>query len=180
MMESTKERSRPGLLLIITPLTIFTTLLLIDLMWNDPPSAGRTIFLYGMSAITFGLVIATLWPNEGWWGLRLVAFVIFFAYLAYMIDEFVFSGGPFIDPNDFDSPSPFLALAGFIVIGLRAFFYAFAPRSVSVGHEKSKQFRRKFRWMKPTMQVVKWVHIIVSAVVIIIAVVRIILSWLAS
>jgi hypothetical protein len=173
MYEPIREPARPRLLLIITPLVLLFTILMFELMWNDPPSIGRTVFLSGIAAVTFGLVAATLWPGSGRWGLRIVAFVVFFAYLAYMIDEFVFVRGPFLDPNDVHAPSPLLSLLGFLAIGLPSFQYAFTgavlPR---VRIRNSEPVRKADIIMERILKLGYWAHVVAILIAIGAAIVR--------
>ena len=90
---------------------------------GDEWTFGRIITQIGFSAIAVGLVVATVSPRHGWWGLRLVTFTIFAAYLAYLIYELWYSGEGLTITQRQSQATPFNSILGFLFFGVPCLIY---------------------------------------------------------
>src|SRR5207245_11501508 len=77
----------------------------------------------GCLAAIFALYDSRRFP----WAARTVTAIIFLAYLAYLIDQLVFSGKP-LEPTRRSEASPWNSFWGFIIIGLPALWYTILGR----------------------------------------------------
>ena len=115
------ETPRRGVLLFVTPLAILIAAIMF-LFFSDDWTAGRIIGEVVFVAIALGLLAATVAPQRGAWGIRLVTFILFLVYLGYLLYEFLFSGQQ-LELSGRPEPSPFKALLGFLFFGIPCLLY---------------------------------------------------------
>jgi hypothetical protein len=158
---------RPTLLWIITPLVVTFSIAMFMSFYYDGLTFGGMIFLMVIVAVAIGMIIATVFPKKGRWGIKIVTFIISGAYLWYMIDQFIFTAGR-IDPTVRQStPSPFNALLGFLVIGIPCLLYTFAGSSLDKMYEdKSDNISTRDIVVAYIIRGVKWLIFILNAVAI--------------
>jgi len=90
---------------------------------TDEWTTARVISQVGFTAIALGLVVATIAPSKGAWGIRVVTFTIFAAYLFYLIYEFWFSGQELSISARRSQASPFNSILGFLFFGVPCLLY---------------------------------------------------------
>ena len=156
------EAPRLVIMWILTPLMVLFALFMY-LFFSDNWTTARIIGQAAFSLMAFGMVIATIFPKEGWWGLRIVAFVIFAGYLSYLVNQFIFEANE-IDPAvTRASASPFNALLGFLFFGIPCLLYSlWGSTWGKLGHEKQKNINA---WDLATFYVAwgaQWLFIILS------------------
>jgi hypothetical protein len=95
----------------------------------DEWTFGRVVLMTGMELMCFCL-LAGFWlpPRIGFFAFRVLAGLVFLAYAAYLVDEFVFSKKPFTVTGRRSDASPFNALLGFILIGGPSLMFAVLGR----------------------------------------------------
>ena len=122
-MNENLESPRRGVLLWVTPIAVVVTAFMYvyfdSYEWTTPQ-----IFLQvALTAVSFGLVVATTSPGKGWWGLRIVTFVIFGPYLWYLIDMLWLSGEELEVTGRRSDATPFNAILGFLFFGVPCLLY---------------------------------------------------------
>jgi hypothetical protein len=90
---------------------------------------GRMVLIGGMELMC-ACLLAGFWlpPRIGFWGFRVLAGLVFVAYAAYLIDEFLFSQKPSNGIGRRSDASPFNALLGLLVIGVPCLLFAVLGR----------------------------------------------------
>jgi hypothetical protein len=105
----------------------------------DGLTYGGVIVLAVLVVVPMALIMATLFPKKGRWGIKIVTFIIWAAYLWYLIDEFIFTDSKFEPTLDTATPSPFNALFGFLIIGVPCLLYTFAGSSLDKLYEDNPE-----------------------------------------
>ena len=122
-MSENLEVPRRGVLLWVTPIAVIVTAFMYVYFDSYEWTTGPIVFQVALSAMTAGLLVATIWPDKGWWGLRIVAFVIFAAYLWYLIDMLWLSGQELTVTGRRSQATPFNAILGFLFFGVPCLLY---------------------------------------------------------
>lgn len=122
-MNRNLETPRRGVLLLVTPLATLVAVFMFFFFASDEWTTARVVAQIGFSAIALGLVVATVDPAKGAWGLRVVTFTIFAAYLFYLIHEFWFSGQELTISPRRSQASPFNSVLGFLFFGVPCLVY---------------------------------------------------------
>ena len=81
-------------------------------------------FVGGLGAFSLGLAVYGLSPTRGWWGMRLVALVIFAAFFSYQVAMMLEDPATLAARSAHSEANPVNALLGFCLFGLPALFYA--------------------------------------------------------
>lgn len=123
MSDPVDDRPRRGVLLLITPPFVVYVVLSAVMFWGDW-TVGRVIVQTAMTLMALGLMVAMLSPRRGAWGVRLVAFVIFASYLAYLINEFLVEEDSLTLCVRQSESSPYMAVAGFLFFGMPCLIYS--------------------------------------------------------
>jgi hypothetical protein len=119
-MGGNPETPRRGVLLFVTPLAVLNAAVVFLLTDEWPISLA--LVEVGFTAIAFGLVVATVAPRRGAWGIRVVTLTIFLAYLSYLIYELWFSEQELAVSPPAKS-TPFNAILGFLFFGVPCLIY---------------------------------------------------------
>ena len=117
------EQPRQRVLFFVTPLAVLMAAFMFFFFSQDEWTTNRVIGQLGFSVIAFGLLITTLFPVRGWWGIRLVTLTIFLTYSSYLIDQLWFSEETISLSGNFARPTPMNSVLGFLVWGLPSLFY---------------------------------------------------------
>jgi len=117
------ETPRRGVLLLVTPLAVLIAVFMFVFFSADEWTPARAMGQVGFTAIALGLLIATVAPSRGAWGIRVVTFTIFAAYLSYLMHEFWFSGQELAISTERSQPSPFNSILGFLFFGIPCLLY---------------------------------------------------------
>jgi hypothetical protein len=117
------ETPRRGVLLFAAPVAVLIAVFMFVFFSADEWTLARAIGQAGFTAIALGLVVATVAPSKGGWGIRVVTFTIFAAYLAYLIHQFWFSGQEVTLSSRMSQPSPFNSILGFLFFGIPCLLY---------------------------------------------------------
>ena len=83
--------------------------------------------IVSISLLSGAALLGALWlisPKRFGWAGRVVAALVFLAYSAYLVYEFIFSGHEFRVVERSSNVSPRNALLGFVIIGLPCLWYA--------------------------------------------------------
>lgn len=75
--------------------------------------------------VTIGFIVTLIDPQRFWWGMRLVTFVIFAGYLAYLLDEFWRPSHELEQLSRPSEASQFNSVLGFLFFGLPCLLYTF-------------------------------------------------------
>jgi hypothetical protein len=70
------------------------------------------------------LVVSIASARASSWATRVIAFIVFAAYLGYLVHELAFSGKPIFAAGPRSAANPFNAILGFCIIGLPCLLYA--------------------------------------------------------
>src|SRR5262245_45076141 len=108
------EVPRRGVLLFVTPIAVLVAVGMFFFFASVDWTIARVVVEIGFAAIAVGLTVATIAPRRGWWGLRLVTFTIFSAYLGYLIHQLWFSGEALSVPERESQATPFNSILGFL------------------------------------------------------------------
>ena len=136
------ERPHPVVMWIVTPLVVLTAAFMY-VITSDAWTTARIIGQVAFTTIAVGMVVATVAPNRGWWGLRVVAFVIFATYLWYLITEFVINPNPLSFTESRYDPSLFNAVLGFLLYGVPGLIYSMRGSMWGkLGHNNPKDVTR--------------------------------------
>lgn len=122
-MKGNLEVPRRGVLLFVAPIAVLIAVGMFLFFASDEWTPGRILVQIGFTAIAIGLVVATVSPRQGWWGLRLVTFTIFAAYLAYLVYELWFSGRELTVTQRQSQATPFNSILGFLFFGVPCLIY---------------------------------------------------------
>lgn len=142
-MSQNLEVPRRGVLLWVTPIAVVLTAFMYVYFDSYEWEPGPIIVQVALSAISVGLVVATIWPEKGWWGIRVVAFVIFAAYLWYLIDMIWLSGQAIEITERRSQATPFNAILGFLFFGIPCFLYTMWGSTWGrLGHRSSEDVTR--------------------------------------
>lgn len=125
MFDSKYFTKSPTLLRIATPIVVLFTLSMYASFAEEPASPALFAFLGGITVATAGLVIATVSPRRGRWGLKLVTAVIATTYVWYALDQLLVADTAFDPTVSHAEPNPYTALVGFLIIGLPCLRYTF-------------------------------------------------------
>jgi hypothetical protein len=117
------ETPRRGVLLFVTPLAVLFAAFMFLFFASDEWTAARVIGQVAFTAIALGLLVATIAPSRGAWGIRVVTFTIFAAYLSYLLYEFWFSGQQLSISPRRSQATPFNAILGFLFFGVPCLIY---------------------------------------------------------
>lgn len=88
-------------------------------------TTGESIVVGASGAMSIGLIATLINATRFWWGMRIVAFVIFVAYLSYLFHEFWYTEKPLAVDNSHGEGSPFEAILGFLFFGVPCLLYTF-------------------------------------------------------
>ncbi len=89
----------------------------------------RVALMVGMELMCVALLAGFWLPARiGHWAFRGLAGMVFLAYAAYLVDEFLFTDTPFRISARRSDASPFNALLGFVAIGLPSLWFALRGR----------------------------------------------------
>ena len=122
-MNANPESPRRGVLYFVTPLAVLVAAFMFFFFASEEWTPARVIFQVALSALAFGLVVATVAPKKGWWGVRIVTFTIFIAYLWYLIDMLWISGQELEVTGRRSEATPFNAILGFLFFGVPCLLY---------------------------------------------------------
>ena len=92
--------------------------------WNATSILGVTSIELLLVTLCFSLHN----PVRFRWASRCVTAIVFFGYLAYLIDEVFWSGRDLLDAGNRSEASPWNAILGFIAIGLPCLWYTLLGR----------------------------------------------------
>lgn len=122
-MGENSESPRRGVLLWVTPIAVAVTAFMYVYFDSYEWTTAQVVLQVALTAVSFGLLVATVSPRKGWWGLRVVTFVIFAAYLWYLIDMLWLSGEELEVTGRRSDATPFNALLGFLFFGVPCLLY---------------------------------------------------------
>jgi hypothetical protein len=113
-----------GILLAVTPFAIATAVLVYLLFdqrgWRPMDVALEAVLV----AICLCLVLTIANARLFWWAPRVIAFIVFAAYLSYLVYELGFSGQPVFAAGRRGAANPLNAILGFCIIGIPCLLYA--------------------------------------------------------
>ncbi len=122
-MNKNPEAPRRGVLLFVTPMAILIAVFMYIFFssdeWTTPRVIGQVIF----TALAIGLLVATISPEKGWWGIRLVTFIIFITYFSYLIDQLWLTDQALDFPDRKSQATPFNSILGFLTFGIPCLIY---------------------------------------------------------
>jgi len=124
MNQKNAEQPRPVLMWVLTPLMVAFTFFMFIFFNSDEWTTPRIVGQIAFSLMALGMLVTTIAPKHGWWGIRLVAFVIFAGYFSYLINQFVIQDQSFDPTVARSSASPFNALLGFLFFGIPCLMYS--------------------------------------------------------
>jgi hypothetical protein len=177
-MNGNLETPRRGVLLFVTPLAVLFAVFMFFFFSTDEWTTARVIGQVGFTAIALGLVAATVAPSKGAWGIRVVTFTIFAAYLSYLIYEFWFSGQEMAISTRRSQASPFNAILGFLFFGIPCLIYTLWGSTWGrVGHVNPERTTRTDRVVFLVAWTAQVLFLGLSALVVIVGIWR---SWSSS
>jgi uncharacterized membrane protein len=112
---------------LVPVLVGFAVILPLDMEWTPL----RAVVVATLSSLALLYAAALVWPRRCAWAARAAAAIVFLAYVAYFVDEWVVEGQPLRAPRRRSESSPGNALLGLIVIGLPALLFALRRRRAS-------------------------------------------------
>lgn len=172
------ETPRRGVLLFVTPLAVLLAVFMFFFFSTDEWTTERVIGQLGFTAIAVGLVIATVAPERGAWGIRIVTFTIFLAYLFYLIYELWFSGQELSVSIRRSQSTPFNSILGFLFFGVPCLVYTLWGSTWGrLGHTEPEQTTRTDVMVYLIAWVAQALFLGLSTLVIIVGVWR---SWSGS
>ncbi len=124
MTKPNAEQPRPMIMWVLTPVVIVFALFMFISFDSDEWTTPRVIGQVAFSLVAFGMLVTTVAPTRGWWGIRLVTFVIFAGYFFYLIDQFVIQSNSLEPTVSRSATSPFNALLGFLFFGIPCLLYS--------------------------------------------------------
>jgi len=126
MEELNKDKSfTVRLLLWLLSLSfVYISVSLLAFLGREGWDLDEIVFQTGITLITFGMLVYTASPKRFAWGLRLITFVIFLAFLGYLFNQFIIQQSSFNVAMSRTSPTPFNALLGFLIIGIPCLMYS--------------------------------------------------------
>lgn len=162
------ETPRRGVLLFVTPVAVLIAMFMFVFFSADEWTPARAIGQVGFTAVALGLVVATVAPSRGGWGIRVVTFTIFAAYLLYLIHEFWFSGQELAISTRISQPSPFNSILGFLFFGIPCLLYTLWGSTWGrLGHVSPGRATRSDRVVFVVAWVAQAVFLCLSALVVI-------------
>jgi hypothetical protein len=163
-MMKNAEIPRPWILWLLTPMMMLSTYF-VFLHSSDQWSLSSVLVVSIFVLMSVGLLVASLVPDKGRWGIRLVAFLIFLAYFAYLVAEFIFEFKTFELAGDRSEPSPFNALLGFLLFGIPCLNYSiWGSVWGRVGHQDVVELTLKDVIAYHLMRGAYWLFAILSTV----------------
>ena len=112
---------------LVPVLVAFAVILPLDMEWTPV----RAVVVGTLSALALLYAAALLWPRRCAWAGRAAAAIVFLAFVAYFVDEWIVQDEPLRVPRRGSESSPGNALIGSIVIGLPALLFALRRRRPS-------------------------------------------------
>ena len=101
------------------------------------------VFIAASGALTLGLAVTLIDARRLWWGMRLVTFIIFAAYLFYLLYEFWWSGKELELTAQRSAATPFNSILGFLFFGIPCLIYTFWGSTWGkLGHEQPEGVTR--------------------------------------
>ncbi len=127
VMPKNAELPRSWLMWLLLPLSYLTVYFLYLNFSTQTSSLSNFklfIILMPFILIALGVTVSIISPGRGWWGLRLISFMVFIGYISYFIDQFI------INPSALtvfvrSSANAFNAMLGMLLIGFPSLAYTF-------------------------------------------------------
>jgi hypothetical protein len=144
MNSANAESPRRGVLWFAAPaMMLFTAFMYLFFDQRGGWPISEIVFVGVCAAMSFGLVMALINATKFWWGLRIVTFIIFAAYLAYLLHEFWFTSQPLEVTPRRSAATPFNAILGFLFFGVPCLLYSFWGSTWGkLGHAKPENVTR--------------------------------------
>jgi hypothetical protein len=95
---------------------------------QDEWNTVRVAICVTLSSLALLYAAALLWPRRCAWAARAVCGLVFLAFVAYFLDEWIVQGEPIRAPRRPGESSAGNALAGLVAIGLPCLLYALRRR----------------------------------------------------
>ena len=124
------ETPRRGVLFAITPFAVLAAVIMYLFFDQRGLTTTDAVFEAVLVLICVCLVLTLVSTRTFWWAPRIVAFIIFAAYLGYLVYELFLSGKPFAVPASRGSANPINAILGFCAIGIPCLLYALSGSTV--------------------------------------------------
>ena len=121
------KNSEPPSRLVMYVLTPFAWLIVYFTYLNNSTRTlnyhlDPLVLIFGVMAM--GISVTAIFPNRGWWGIRLVTFTIFIGYLSYFVNQFIINPVP-VEIVGRENVSPFNAFLGMLIFGFPSLLYTF-------------------------------------------------------
>jgi hypothetical protein len=114
---------------LVPVLVGFAVIMPLDMEWTPL----RAVVVATLSSLALLYAAALLWPRHCAWAARAAAAIVFLAFVAYFVDEWIVQGEPIRAPRRPGESSAGNALAGLAAIGVPALLFALRPRRASLG-----------------------------------------------
>ena len=166
------ENPSRGIWLIATPAAVLATIVMFLFFDQRGWSRDDILFEAILVVISLALILTLVSPRMFWWAPRVLALIIFGAYLWYLAYELLTQ--PFVAPRSRGAANPINAILGFCVFGIPCLLYAFSRRSVGpVGQQiDSSQVAEKDARSLKIATVARWFFLAVSFLVVLAGVIR--------
>ena len=131
------------------------------------------VFIGIAGAMTLGLIITLVDAKRFWWGMRLVTFIIFAAYLSYLLYEFWWSGKALELTARRSAASPFNSVLGFLFFGVPCLLYTFWGSTWGkLGHAQPQNVTRSDIFTFYIAWGAQWLFLLLSALAVAAALMR--------
>ena len=129
-MDRNLESPRRIVMAAMAPIAVVVSIVMFLVFDDRGWKAAEVVFESILVVVALCVSLSAISPRGFWWAPRLVAFVIFLAYLVYFFYEILFVGDDFSVPVSAGSPSAFNALRGLCFFGIPCLLYAIFGSSI--------------------------------------------------